>query len=47
MRITIYNEEKCEILPNGSYKRISDGKIIYTKPKQFSTITIGKGGKIK
>jgi len=47
MRITFYNNEKCEILPNGDYKRVSDGKIVYTKTEQFNSIRIGRGGRIK
>ncbi len=47
MKITVYKGDKCEILSNGNYRRISDSEIVYKKPKTFGVIAIGKGGKIK
>ena len=46
MKITVHNGEMCELLPNGDKKRLSDDKIVYTKPKEFSSINIKKGGRI-
>lgn len=47
MKITVYNGEICEIREDGNIYRKSDGKLMKEKTKQFTTISIGKGGVIR